>query len=177
MKKTNFRMIPAVSLLLALVGLLSACISSPQQPQTIDDKARDIYRSLMCPICSGQTLEESQSDLAGQMRVAVREMLEQGKTKEEILQYFVDRYGVGVLAAPPKSNIYLLVWLAPVIGLIVGGVLVAWVIKSGLRRKETVAETPEPEKQYWDQRLDADLKDWEAGKPRTIKVKAKRKGR
>ena len=78
--------------------LLSACSAEPEA-ESIDEKARDIYRSLMCPICSGQTLEESQSALSVQMRATIREMLEQGKTKEEILQFFVERYGEGVLAA------------------------------------------------------------------------------
>ncbi|MBI2852056.1 MAG: cytochrome c-type biogenesis protein CcmH [Chloroflexi bacterium] len=151
---------PVILLLLILVTLLAAC-SAASPADSIDEKARDIYRSLMCPICSGQTLEESQSELSAQMRVAVREMLEQGKTKEEILQFFVDRYGVGVLAAPPKSNMYLLVWLAPVIGLAIGGLLVVRVIKAGLRRKESATETAEPDNQYWEKRLASHLKDWE----------------
>ncbi|MBI2859792.1 MAG: cytochrome c-type biogenesis protein CcmH [Chloroflexi bacterium] len=155
---------------------VSACSASPQA-QSIDEKARDIYRSLMCPICSGQTLEESQSALSAQMRVTVREMLEQGKTKEEILQFFVERYGEGVLAAPPKSRAYLLLWLAPLIALGIGGFLVARVIRSGLSRKERVAEAPALDTQYWQERLQTDLKDWEAGKPKTIGRPAKRKVR
>lgn len=156
--------------------LLSACTAAPRA-QSIDEKARDIYRSLMCPICSGQTLEESQSALSVQMRATVKEMLEQGKTKEEILQFFVERYGEGVLAAPPKSRAYLLLWLAPVIALGIGGFLVALVIRSGLRRKEDVAEASAQDTQYWQERLQTDLKDWEAGKPKTIKKPAKRQSR
>ena len=141
--------------------LLSACSAEPEA-ESIDEKARDIYRSLMCPICSGQTLEESQSALSVQMRATIREMLEQGKTKEEILQFFVERYGEGVLAAPPKARMYLLLWLAPVIALGIGGFLVAWVIKTGLRRREGIAEVPAQDTQYWEERLKADIEDWEA---------------
>jgi cytochrome c-type biogenesis protein CcmH len=72
-----------------------------------------IDRMLMCPVCPGETIDQSQVELARQMRLRVREMLGQGATRQEVLDFFVDRYGVEVLAAPPKSGFNLVAWILP----------------------------------------------------------------
>ena len=123
----------AVALAVILLALLGGC-STRQQPQTQDEKAQDIYRSLMCPICSGQTIEQSQSPLSVQMRALVKEKLEQGWTKEQILQFFVDRYGDVVLAAPAKKGFNLIAWLTPIIGIIIGGIVTWLAIRQWYRR-------------------------------------------
>lgn len=80
------------------------------------EEALSIDRMLMCPVCSGQTIDQSVAEISRQMRRVVREMLAQGASQDQILQFFVDRYGTGVLAAPPKSGFNLLVWAVPVAG-------------------------------------------------------------
>ncbi|MEK7806332.1 MAG: cytochrome c-type biogenesis protein CcmH, partial [Chloroflexota bacterium] len=103
-------------LLLALVlssagSVSSALAAGPgQSPPYDESEAYAIDRMLMCPICAGQTIDQSQSALAGQMRRLVREMLAQGETREEVLEFFAERYGQKVLAAPPKSGANLLAW-------------------------------------------------------------------
>ena len=57
---------------------------------------------LMCPVCPAETIDQAQVEISFQMRAVVREMLAEGRTREEILDYFVDRYGADILAAPPK---------------------------------------------------------------------------
>lgn len=115
-----------------LLAILSGCSSLPRT-LSLDEQAQDIDRSLMCPLCAGQTIAESQSELSAQMRAVVREKLEQGATKEEILQFFVDRYGEGVLAAPAKSGFNLVVWLAPTTSIIVGSIILWLVIRKWAR--------------------------------------------
>src|SRR3972149_402861 len=119
MKKLGFLLLSLVAI--ALLVMLGGC-SVPERTRSLDEKAQDIYRSLMCPLCPGQTIAESQSELSAQMRAVVREKLEQGATKEDILQFFVERYGEGVLAAPAKSGFSLVAWLAPIVGIVVGGI-------------------------------------------------------
>lgn len=119
-----------VSLLLGttLIVLLGGC-SVPERTLSFDEQAQDIYRSLMCPLCPGQTIAESQSELSAQMRAVVREKLEQGATKEEILQFFAERYGEAVLAAPAQSGFNLIAWLTPITAIIVGGIILWLVIR------------------------------------------------
>ncbi|HLF04079.1 MAG TPA: cytochrome c-type biogenesis protein CcmH, partial [Dehalococcoidia bacterium] len=76
-------------------------------------EAQAIDRMLMCPVCPGETIDQAQVELARQMRLRVREMLGQGASRQEVLDFFVARYGAEVLAAPPKSGFNLVAWVLP----------------------------------------------------------------
>lgn len=91
---------------------------------SVDDQALAIANQLQCPVCENVTVAYSNSALAGQMRQVIRDKLAQGDTRDQIIQYFVDRYGEGILTQPPKHGLNLLVWLLPLAGLLIGlGVL------------------------------------------------------
>ena len=92
--------------------------------ETIDDQVTSIANLLMCPVCQGQSVGESNSNLAHDMRDIIRKQLEEGKTKDEILAYFVNSYGETILASPPPKGINWLLWLLPGVGIIVGGVVI-----------------------------------------------------
>src|SRR3990170_5171773 len=140
MKKLGFLLATLLVGTILLV-MLGGC-SAPERTQSLDEKAQDIYRSLMCPLCEGQTIEQSQSELSAQMRAVVRDKVEQGETKEEILQFFVERYGDAVLAAPVKSGFNLIAWLAPITGIAVGGVVLWFIARKWTGgRKEHPTET------------------------------------
>jgi len=83
-----------------------------------EKEAQSVGRMLMCPVCVGTTIEQSQALIAQQMQAIVREMLAQGASQQEILDFFVERYGLSVLAAPPKSGANLLVWTLPIAGVL-----------------------------------------------------------
>lgn len=87
---------------------------------TLDDQVHAIAGVLMCPVCGGQTVSESGSPLAEQMRAIIRERLRAGQTRDEIIAYFVDQFGEGVLAAPPPRGSGLAVWLVPPAALGIG---------------------------------------------------------
>ena len=88
--------------------------SGPGQTEGYDEaEALSIDRMLMCPVCPAETIDQAQVELARQMRQVVREMLSQGASRDEILDFFVGNYGMDVLAAPPKSGFNLLAWILP----------------------------------------------------------------
>jgi cytochrome c-type biogenesis protein CcmH len=91
----------------------------------IDDETRRIGKQLQCPVCSGASVAESPSELAGQMRNVIRTKLEAGENESQIMGYFVDRYGDGVLIEPPRRGFTLVVWLAP-LGALLGGAFLLW---------------------------------------------------
>lgn len=74
-----------------------------------------IAKDLRCAVCQSQPVSESNSDLARDMRAIIREQLEAGKSREEIVEYFVSRYGNYVLMKPPYDKTGTLLWLAPVL--------------------------------------------------------------
>jgi cytochrome c-type biogenesis protein CcmH len=107
----------ALWLLPVLLGGGTALAQGPDLPYD-EGEAQAIDRSLMCPVCPAETIDQAQVELARQMRGVVRDMLAQGASRDEILDFFVERYGPGVLAAPPKSGVNLLAWILPVAGVV-----------------------------------------------------------
>ena len=99
----------------------------------IDDETRRIAKQLQCPVCSGAAVSDSPSELAGQMRNVIRTKLEAGENEQQIVAYFVERYGDSVLIEPPRRGIGLAVWLAP-IGVLVAGAILLWrILKTWIR--------------------------------------------
>ena len=98
----------------------------------------------MCPVCPAETIDQAQVEYSKQMRRVVREMLAQGHSRDEILDFFADRYGPQVLAAPPKSGLNLVAWIVPivvVVAVIAGGMLV---IRSMAERNNVAAGDEQP---------------------------------
>ena len=120
--------------------LLSVGCAGQQGETPIEEIAQGINRSLMCPVCPSETIDQSRVELAQQMRDLVVEMLEEGRSKEEILDFFVSRYGEDVLAAPPKSGFNILVWIVPVLVLPVVVTILVMVLRNMRRRQGDPAE-------------------------------------
>ncbi len=118
-------------------------VSAATPPEDLEAQATAIARELMCPVCEGQTVADSNSTLAAQMRQIIREQLRQGKTRQEILDYFVSQFGESVLAAPPKRGVALVLWVAPY-GILVLGLVLAGFVMWRWTRNRPVAPTTHP---------------------------------
>lgn len=114
-------MIKKLRIIIILITLVSFASHTIAQ-EGIDDQVTSIANQLMCPVCQGQSVGESNSNLAHDMRDIVRKQLQEGKTQEEILAYFVSSYGESILAAPPPKGFNWFLWLLPGVAIIVGGV-------------------------------------------------------
>ena len=127
-----------VTLGLAMMAVtIGAC--SGEEP-TLEERALAIDKSLICPVCPSETIDQAQVELARQMRALVREKLADGWSREQIQQFFVDRYGERVLAAPPKSGVNLVAWVVPPGALGGAAVMLTFVIlamrRSGRTRRQ-----------------------------------------
>ncbi|QQA44600.1 cytochrome c-type biogenesis protein CcmH [Pelagovum pacificum] len=78
----------------------------------LEARAREISQGLRCPVCQNESIDESNAELAHDLRVLLRERLVAGDSDEEAVQYIVDRYGEFVLLRPTASGINLILWLA-----------------------------------------------------------------
>ena len=88
-----------------------------------------VASTLRCPVCQGESLQDSPSDLARQMRAVVRDQLRAGKTPDEVKAYFVSKYGEWILLEPTMTGLNVLLYVIPVL-LVVGGlVLVAFLVR------------------------------------------------
>ena len=142
--RATVQRLPLIGVLLAVLALLSACSTQASSPasQDLESVAQGIDKSLMCPICPSETIDQSQTEIAEQMRRTVRERLAEGESRDEVLRFFVERYGEGILAAPPKSGFNLLAWLVPPLALLIGGGALALVLRAMRREHHLAAETP-----------------------------------
>jgi cytochrome c-type biogenesis protein CcmH len=97
---------------------------------SLDDRVNEVAHQLMCPVCQGQSVAESNSNLAQDMRQIIRKQLEEGKTKEEVIAYFVKRYGETILASPPPKGVNWLLWVLPALAIVFGGLGIGIYLKS-----------------------------------------------
>lgn len=102
-------------LVLVCAPVLAAQVS--EDPQEREMLA--IASTLRCTVCQNQPVSESHADLARDMRQIIREQLAAGKSRQEIVDYFVARYGDYVLMKPPYDGPGILVWVGPLVVVIV----------------------------------------------------------
>ena len=115
-------------------------VFAQNQPYS-EKEAQSIDRSLMCPVCPAETIDQAQVEIARQMRAVVRDMLGKGASRDEVLDFFVSRYGPVVLAAPPKSGVNILVWVLPIAG-ILAALAGGYVIIRSMSSRNTVQLAP-----------------------------------
>ncbi len=135
---------------LSLGGIVSA--SSP----SLEDKTEGIARELRCPVCQNLSVADSPSELATQMRGLIRDKLQRGESREQIIAYFVEKYGEWILLSPARRGFNWLVWIAPFAGLlgglgIMGGILYRW------RERRSPPPSPAERDPVYSARLRAEL--------------------
>jgi cytochrome c-type biogenesis protein CcmH/NrfF len=115
------------ALALAVLVGLTAWFAADRQPPSAQQRVTAVAETLACPACEGQSVAQSQSEMAVQMRTVVSRQVHQGRSDAEIRQWFADRYGDGVLLSPPARGVGLVLWVVPALVVIVG---LRWVLRA-----------------------------------------------
>ncbi|WP_171204710.1 cytochrome c-type biogenesis protein [Ruegeria sp. HKCCA0235A] len=107
-----------------IVMMLATPVFAVQPDEVLDDpvleqRARDLSAGLRCLVCRNESIDESNADLARDLRVLLRERLVAGDTDEQAIAFIVDRYGEYVLLKPTASGSNLFLWLAGPIMLLI----------------------------------------------------------
>lgn len=132
-----------------LIGLMiwAALAATPvfaQQPTA--DEINAVAKKLSCPTCTGINVADCPTETCAQWRAKIGEMLAEGKSEQEILDYFSARYGDHVLQVPPKRGFFVLVWGLPVIAIFAGLAWLAYLMRGwSQRRAAASAEHPQGE--------------------------------
>jgi cytochrome c-type biogenesis protein CcmH len=126
----------------ALVLALVVTFAIPGGTATADDPASDreiqIERQLGCPICTNLPLNVCDNAICQQMKGVIRQKLSDGETSDQIVAYFVSRYGDGVLLLPPDRGFNLAVWYLPVAVVLVGALIVWWFVRASIQRQRAI---------------------------------------
>ena len=93
------------------------------------NKTREIGQNIRCLVCQNQSIDESSSQIAQDLRILIKEKIETGSTDKEIYEYLSNRYGDYILLNPPLKTNTILLWFLPFIILILGLFLVKKILK------------------------------------------------
>jgi cytochrome c-type biogenesis protein CcmH len=121
----GWRLAPAIMLLLALFAPLTAFAVNPDevlQDPALEARARVISAELRCMVCQNQSIDDSNADLARDLRLLVRQRLVDGDSDRQVVDYIVSRYGEFVLLKPRLSEKTWLLWGAPLGLFLLGGI-------------------------------------------------------
>lgn len=96
------------------LALSLGCVTTSDTGVPDDERrASELNKAIMCPVCPGESIDQSQNPLSVQMRAIVDEKLEQGWSEREIKDFFVERYGPSVLMEPPSEGFGIAAWIVP----------------------------------------------------------------
>lgn len=131
-------------LVILLLSTLYTTVSAvAQDDEPTDDEVNAIAKQLYCPVCENIPLDACQMRACRQWRETIREKLAAGWSEEQIKQYFVEQYGIRVLATPPAKGINLLVYVLPPVALFVGAIILFRVFRNW-RQDSIQAEPAQP---------------------------------
>jgi cytochrome c-type biogenesis protein CcmH len=146
--------------LVTLAMLATVSLSQAQQPSA--DDVNRVGKQLSCPTCTGINVADCPTETCAQWRAKIGELLAEGKTDQEILDYFAARYGDHVLQVPPTRGFFISVWLVPIVGVVVGVVAFLYLAWRWSRREPMPLPSAEdePVADEYLQRVEKDLGEW-----------------
>ena len=104
-------------------GLAAGNAETPLADPVLEARAQAIFPEIRCVVCQGQSIADSNAELASEMRAIIREQLATGRTRPEVLDFLRTRYGDFVLFRPPFSGRTLLLWGGPFFALGLGVII------------------------------------------------------
>lgn len=140
----------ALALALLMLAPTMALAVNPDEvlaDPALESRARDISAGLRCLVCQNQSIDDSDADLARDLRLLVRERLTAGDSDEAVRQYIVDRYGEFVLLQPVMAWHTLILWIAAPLALLAGVIAIAIAARRRRATPQPVAAPLSPAEQ------------------------------
>ena len=130
------RLVLAIAMAAAMAGPAARAVEPSERlaDPALEARARALSQELRCLVCQNQSIDESNADLAHDLRVLLRQRLTAGDTDRQVLDYVVARYGIFVLLDPPCLRATYLLWLVPPLLVLGAGIFV--VVRAQRRRPD-----------------------------------------
>ena len=110
----------------------NAALAYTQLPDADQERrARALMETLRCIVCQGQSIADSDADMAGEMRAVVRQRIAAGQTPRQIRDWMITRYGRYISYDPPLDAATIPLWIAPLLLLLAG----IWLARGSFRRR------------------------------------------
>ena len=130
----EFKIIITIFLLFFFSNQLSAFAKSLNNEIDVNNRIREISQNVRCLVCQNQSIDESNSELAKDLKILIKEKLILGDSDEEIYGFLKERYGDYILLKPPLNLNTVILWFLPFIVLMFGSILIFKIIKSNMRK-------------------------------------------
>ena len=130
----KYKIIIILSFLFFFSNQLEIFAKSLNDEIIINNKTREISQNIRCLVCQNQSIDESNSELAKDLKILIREKLIDGVSNDEIYGYLRERYGDYILLKPPLNLNTVILWFLPFIVLMFGSILIFKIIKSNKRK-------------------------------------------
>jgi cytochrome c-type biogenesis protein CcmH len=152
-------MLRLAGVLIVLLGLCNPAFAvNPDEvldDPVLEQRARELSVGIRCLVCQNQSIDDSDAQLARDLRIIVREKLVEGFSDKQILEYLVERYGEFVLLKPRLNNQTILLWGLPLLALLFGGFAAYKTFGNAQKQKPTdTRQLSEEEKQRLSKILD-----------------------
>lgn len=152
-----------VTIILWLSFLLSAFVPVAS---VLALSVNDVARDLICTCGCGKVLDVCEMESARQMRAQIKEMIDQGQDRDQIINYFVGQYGEKVLATPPKKGFNLTAWITPFVVIAIGAGIVyllttKWVLWRKIPQKRIRKIHPPEIEDRYSEKLKKELEEFE----------------
>ena len=130
----EFKIIITIFLLFFFSNQISAFAKSLNNEIDVNNRIREISQNVRCLVCQNQSIDESNSELAKDLKILIKEKLILGDSDEEIYGFLKERYGDYILLKPPLNLNTVILWFLPFIVLILGSIMIFKIIKSNKRK-------------------------------------------
>ena len=130
----EFKIIITIFLLFFFSNQLSAFAKSLNNEIDVNNRIREISQNVRCLVCQNQSIDESNSELAKDLKILIKEKLILGDSDEEIYGFLKERYGDYILLKPPLNLNTVILWFLPFIVLMFGSILIFKIINSNKRK-------------------------------------------
>src|SRR4030042_5536250 len=137
----NTKILLAFILILIFTVIAPRAVSA-QQPTPSDDQVNAFAGQLYCPVCENIPLDVCPTTACAQWRELIRQKLAEGKTEQQIKDYFVEQYGARVLGTPPPKGINWLVYVVPPVAILAGVYILYRALRSWKQPTQTVDLPP-----------------------------------
>ena len=107
-----------ISFLLIIISYLALANENDFKTNSITNKTREIAQNIKCLVCQNQSIDESNSELAKDLKKLIKEKLEAGLNENDVYKFLSDRYGDYILLKPPLNKNTILLWFLPFIILV-----------------------------------------------------------
>jgi cytochrome c-type biogenesis protein CcmH len=137
------RLLIAIFLVFSALPALAVNPDEVLSDPALEQRARNLSAQLRCMVCQNQSIDDSSAELARDLRVLVRERLVNGDSDSQVIDYVVSRYGEFVLLKPRFSAKTMILWAAPILLLVIGGIAIFIFVRTRPNQRTVAALTPE----------------------------------